>query len=69
MIWAMENDERGVVDPEAMDYQRVLQIARPYLGDMVGVWADWTPLQGRERLFAETVDRDDPWQFRNVLVR
>jgi len=69
VIWALENDERGVVEPEAMDFERVLQIARPYLGTVAGVWGDWTPLQGRQRLFAEDVDRDDPWQFRNVLVR
>jgi len=68
VIWAIENDERGVVEPEAMDFERVLQLALPYLGNVAGVWGDWTPLQGRQRLFAETVDRDDPWQFSNVLV-
>ena len=26
------------------------------------------PVEGRRRLFPETVDRDDPWQFSNVLV-
>jgi homospermidine synthase len=35
---------------------------------MVGAWGTWNPLQGRERFFAEDLDRDDPWQFRNVLV-
>lgn len=68
VIWAIENPGRGVVEPEAMDYERVLQIAEPYLGEMVGAWGTWNPLQGRERFFAEDLDRDDPWQFRNVLV-
>jgi homospermidine synthase len=68
MVWAIENPGRGVVEPEQMDHDRVMRIAEPYLGTMVGVWSEWTPLQGRERFFAEDVDRDDPWQFKNVLV-
>ena len=56
------------VEPEEMDFERVLEIARPYLGDVVGVYGDWTPLQDRERLFAEDLDRDDPWQFKNIRV-
>ena len=69
VIWAIENPDRGVVEPESMDYERVMAIARPYLGEMVGVWTDWTPLVGRERLFTEELDHDDPWQFENVVVR
>jgi homospermidine synthase len=68
IIWAIENPRRGIVEPDEMDYARVLEIAGPYLGEMVGVWGDWTPLQGRERLFPEDLDRDDPWQFKNIRV-
>jgi len=68
LIWAIQNPDRGVVEPDSMDHERILQIAEPYLGTMVGVWGSWTPLQGRERLFPEDIDRDDPWQFKNVLV-
>ena len=68
MVWALENDERGVIEPDEMDYARVLEIARPYLGTMVGVWGDWTPLSGRQQLFEDDIDPDDPWQFTNVLV-
>ena len=32
MIWAMENPNRGVVEPDDMDYQRPLKICLPYLG-------------------------------------
>jgi len=35
---------------------------------MVGVSGDWTPLDDRERLFPEDLDRDDPWQFKNIRV-
>jgi homospermidine synthase len=68
LVWAIENPGRGIVEPEAMDHERILQIAEPYLGTMLGVWDTWTPLHGRERLFPEEIARDDPWQFRNVLV-
>jgi homospermidine synthase len=61
MIWAIERPRQGIVEPEEMDFERVLQIARPYLGDVVGVYGDWSPLDGRERLFPEDLDRDDPW--------
>jgi homospermidine synthase len=56
------------VEPEEMDFARIVEIARPYLGDVVGVSGDWTPLSGRERLFAEDLDREDPWQFKNIRV-
>jgi homospermidine synthase len=35
---------------------------------VIGRYTDWTPLKDRGRLFPEAVDRDDPWQFSNVLV-
>ena len=40
----------------------------PYLGEMVGVYSDWTPLADRESLFAEDLDPSDPWQFKNFRV-
>ncbi len=68
VIWAIEHPHEGVVEPEALDFARILEIARPYLGEIVGVYGDWTPLAGRESLFAEDLDRDDPWQFKNIRV-
>jgi homospermidine synthase len=68
VVWAIEHPREGVVEPEGLDFARVLEIARPYLGDLVGVYGDWTPLAGRESLFAEDLDRDDPWQFKNIRV-
>ncbi len=64
VVWALEHPSEGIV----MDFARVLDIARPYLGDLVGVNGDWTPLDGRENLFAEDLDREDPWQFKNIRV-
>ena len=68
VIWAIEHPRRGIVEPEDLDFARMLDICRPYLGDVVGVYGDWTPLLDRERLFPEDLDRDDPWQFKNFRV-
>ncbi len=68
MVWAIEHPARGVVEPEALDFERILALARPYLGELVGAYSDWTPLADRGRLFAEDLDADDPWQFKNFRV-
>jgi len=68
MIWAIENPNMGLVEPEDIDFRRILEICRPYLGSLVGEYTDWTPLHERERLFPEDVDKSDPWQFKNVRV-
>ena len=68
MIWAMENPNRGVIESDEMDYQRILEICMPYLGPVVGEYTEWTPLTDRERLFPEDIDKSDPWQFKNVRV-
>jgi len=68
MVWALENPRRGVVDPDELDFHRVLEIAAPYLGELVGVYSNWTPLVDRGLLFPEDLDPDDPWQFKNFRV-
>lgn len=69
MVWALENPMAGIVETDEMDYRRCLEVQLPYLGPVKGYYTDWTPLTGRPGLFEEDIDRKDPWQFRNVLVR
>jgi homospermidine synthase len=68
LIWAIENPRAGIVEPEQLDHERVLAVARPYLGTLTGAFTDWTPLLDRGALFPEDVDAADPWQFKNVRV-
>ncbi|MCR4377169.1 MAG: saccharopine dehydrogenase NADP-binding domain-containing protein [Rhodospirillales bacterium] len=68
MVWAMENPQRGIVEPDELDYRRLLEVCTPYLGPVVGEYTDWTPLQDRQQLFPEDVDLSDPWQFKNFRV-
>jgi len=68
IIWAIENPGRGIVEPDEMDFERVLEICLPYLGRMIGAYTGWTPLHGRSRLFPEELEQSDPWQFSNVRI-
>lgn len=68
VIWTMENPNRGLMEPDEIDFRRNLEICRPYLGPVVGEYTDWTPLTDRGRLFPEDIDTSDPWQFKNVRV-
>jgi len=68
VVWAMENPHAGIIDPDDVDFERVLELANPYLGHVVGVYSDWNPLVGRNHPFPEDVDMTDPWQFKNFRV-
>jgi homospermidine synthase len=69
MIWAIRNPREGVREADQLDFREVLEIARPYLGSLVGAYTDWTPLQGRGELFSEDLVPDQPWLLKNVCAR
>jgi len=68
MVWALRNPDCGVVEPDDIDDQLVMEVAAPYLGELAGVYGDWTPLKERSELFDEPRDEEDPWQFVNFRV-
>jgi homospermidine synthase len=68
MIWAMAHPERGLVEPDEIDFDFVMTIAKPYLGHVGGYYTDWTPLKQRQSLYVEKRDPSDPWQFINIRV-
>lgn len=68
MVWAIENPRAGIVEADHLDHARVLEVARPYLGEIAGAYSDWTPLADRGTLFSEDVDASCPWQFQNFRV-
>jgi homospermidine synthase len=69
MAWALENQKAGIVEADEMDYKFCLDVQRPYLGTVKGYYTDWTPLDSHSGYFPVDIDKDDPWQFRNILVR
>ncbi|HUH84691.1 MAG TPA: saccharopine dehydrogenase C-terminal domain-containing protein, partial [Stellaceae bacterium] len=68
VVWALEHPRAGIVEPDEMGHARCMAIMRPYLGEVVGAYSDWTPLLDRGRLFPEDLDQTDPWQFKNFRV-
>ncbi len=69
LCWMIENPAKGVCLPDDLPHEYILRIAEPYLGKLVSVSSDWTPLKNRKIFFMENpqckADEDDPWQFRN----
>ncbi|MDP1690244.1 MAG: saccharopine dehydrogenase C-terminal domain-containing protein [bacterium] len=68
MVWAIQNPTAGIVDADELDHELLMKVARPYLGKVFGEYTDWTPIQGRGKLFPELFDPEDPWQFENFRV-
>ena len=68
VVWAIKNPTRGVVEPEELPFEQLIALCQPYLGELVGVYSDWTPLDKRHCLFPDQVDAADPWQFANFRV-
>lgn len=68
-VWAMRNPNCGIREPEEVPHNEILDVMAPYIAPVIGEFTDWTPLQGRETLFKEQIDREDPWQFKNILVQ
>jgi len=70
-MWMIENPNEGVLVPDQLPWKYVLDIAKPYLGEMRSVAVDWDPLKTRNDLYKGLNQRNydsDPWQFSNFLV-
>lgn len=68
VVWTLENQKRGILEPEDLDFKRILEVATPYLGIVHGKYTSWTPLRARkDPLFVEDTSQD-PWQFKNFRV-
>lgn len=72
-MWMIENPAMGVVVPDDLPHDYILEIAKPYLGKFISVQSDWTPLRDYDNAFKgynkPKMDTKDPWQFRNFLIR
>jgi homospermidine synthase len=68
IAWAMNNPRGGMVEPDDLPFREILNISKPYLGELFGVYTDWTPLRERPALYAEDIDPSDPWQFKNFRM-
>ena len=71
VLWALENPREGIRFPDDLPHDYVLRIAKPYLGRLVSVQSDWTPLKNRKVFFKENpagkADDSDVWHFKNFV--
>ncbi len=71
-MWMIQNPDRGVMVPDNLPHEYILEIARPYLGRNLSVQSDWNPLAAQHDAFEgfsrPDLDTEDPWQFKNFLV-
>ncbi|HEY0268906.1 MAG TPA: saccharopine dehydrogenase NADP-binding domain-containing protein [Methyloradius sp.] len=43
--WMQKHPNEGVIEAESMDFQVILDVAMPYLGEVSGVLTDWQPAE------------------------
>ncbi len=72
-MWMIANPEAGVLVPDDLPHEYILEASKPYLGNWISVRSDWTPLRDYKNAFSgynrPDFDRKDPWQFKNFLVK
>jgi homospermidine synthase len=68
LIHCIEHPKDGIIEAEDLHYKRALEVAKPYLGQMIGSYTDWTPIKNYSDLFPRPIDLTDPWQFKNFRV-
>ncbi len=72
-VWMIENPEQGVLVPDELPHDYILDISKPYLGRWISKSSDWTPLRDQPNAFKgynkPDLDLKDPWQFKNFLFK
>jgi homospermidine synthase len=72
LVFLIENPCKGILVPDELPYQKVLEVIGPYLGPCPSVRTNWTPFESRSRLFGRwgtpPVDEADLWQFASFEV-
>ncbi|MDD5216964.1 MAG: saccharopine dehydrogenase C-terminal domain-containing protein [Candidatus Omnitrophica bacterium] len=72
-MWMIENPRCGLCEPDELPHEFVLHVARPYLGELISVPSEWTPLKNYQIIFKENpysyLDKKNVWSFQNFLFR
>ena len=53
LLWMQKNPRKGVVEAESMDFEKVMDAALPFLGNVSGFITDWQPINNGELKFEE----------------
>jgi len=72
LSWMIKNPSEGLKVPDELPHDEVLAVANPYLGEIISVRTDWTPLKNRTEPFSKynkpDPGPDDVWQFETFLT-
>lgn len=67
VLYLLQHPQKGVLLPDDVPFDFILDFASPYLGELHSKAYDWTPLSSRKVFFDEAdhaeVEGGDPWQF------
>ena len=69
--WMIDNPKKGICLPDDLSHNYVLNIAKPYLGELHSKPYKWTPIESRKVFFPENPEHkldDDTWQFCNFIT-
>ena len=73
VMWMIENPNEGVLLPDDLPHEFILNIAKPYLGRFVSEASDWTPIKNYQVFFKENpgayLDKKNVWAFHNFLFK
>ncbi|MCS5616601.1 MAG: saccharopine dehydrogenase NADP-binding domain-containing protein [Pirellulales bacterium] len=67
VMWMIRNADCGLLVPDDLPHDEILDVAKPYLGDFVSTKSDWRP-PARTAAARRGDDPDAIWQFRNFLL-
>lgn len=71
MLWMQDNPNRGFCLPDDLPHDKILQTAKPYLGQFISESSDWTPKTHYQSYFREnktaSLNDENLWSFENFL--
>lgn len=70
IAWMLRNPRRGVCLPDQLPFEEILDVASPYLGQVISQPLDWMPRRKDARRNGANYHLDDAaWQFSQFLIR
>lgn len=73
VMWMLDNPNKGVLLPDDLPHERILEVAKPYIGKLVSKSSDWTPATNYQVFFKENknshLDKKNLWSFQNFLFK
>jgi len=73
ICWMVENPNKGVNIPDNLPHDKILKIAKPYLGQFISKKYDWTPAKNFKNFYTgrknNELDTENLWNFKNFVWR